>query len=66
MPDAVMFNLDGVLVDSEQLWNEAKRELVIVSGGHCREDAPRGMMGTSAPSASATGPRSCGAEGKHG
>lgn len=28
-----MFDLDGVLVDSEQLWNDAKRELVIVSGG---------------------------------
>jgi HAD superfamily hydrolase (TIGR01509 family) len=44
-----MFDLDGVLVDSEQLWNEAKRELVIASGGHWREDAPRAMMGMSAP-----------------
>lgn len=42
-----MFDLDGVLVDSEQLWNEAKRELVRAAGGCWREDAPRAMMGMS-------------------
>ncbi|HEY8762650.1 MAG TPA: HAD family phosphatase [Solirubrobacteraceae bacterium] len=47
MPDAVMFDLDGVLVDSEQLWNQAKEELVREAGGRWREDAPRAMMGMS-------------------
>jgi HAD superfamily hydrolase (TIGR01509 family) len=42
-----MFDLDGVLVDTEQLWNEAKRALVRAAGGRWREDAPRAMMGMS-------------------
>jgi beta-phosphoglucomutase-like phosphatase (HAD superfamily) len=33
VPGAVMFDLDGVLVDSEQLWNESKAELVREAGG---------------------------------
>jgi HAD superfamily hydrolase (TIGR01509 family) len=47
MADAVIFDLDGVLVDSEQLWNQAKEALVRAAGGHWREDAPRAMMGMS-------------------
>ncbi len=47
MPEAVIFDLDGVLLDSEQLWNRAKEELVREAGGHWREDAPRAMMGMS-------------------
>jgi HAD superfamily hydrolase (TIGR01509 family) len=53
MTDAVIFDLDGVLVDSEQLWNEAKHELVVETGGRWREDAPRAMMGMSSPEWSA-------------
>ena len=33
MPDAVIFDLDGVLVDSEQLWNGAKEAFVRETGG---------------------------------
>lgn len=47
MPEAVVFDLDGVLMDSEQLWNRSKEELVRESGGRWREDAPRAMMGMS-------------------
>ena len=47
MPAAVIFDLDGVLVDSEQLWNRAREELVRSSGGSWREDATRAMMGMS-------------------
>jgi HAD superfamily hydrolase (TIGR01509 family) len=46
---AVIFDLDGVLLDSEQRWNEAKHELVRDVGGHWREDAPVVMMGMSSP-----------------
>jgi HAD superfamily hydrolase (TIGR01509 family) len=46
---AVVFDLDGVLLDSEQRWNEAKAALVRESGGHWREEAPTVMMGMSSP-----------------
>jgi len=46
---AVVFDLDGVLVDSEQLWDDARRELVAERGGTWRDDATRAMMGMSAP-----------------
>jgi HAD superfamily hydrolase (TIGR01509 family) len=42
-----MFDLDGVLVDSERLWNQAKEALVREAGGCWREDAPHAMMGMS-------------------
>jgi HAD superfamily hydrolase (TIGR01509 family) len=45
--EAVIFDLDGVLLDSEQLWNQAKHDLVHATGGNWRDDAPRAMMGMS-------------------
>ncbi len=53
MPDAVIFDLDGVLLDSEQRWNEAKGALVREFGGRWSEDAPTAMMGMSSPEWSA-------------
>jgi HAD superfamily hydrolase (TIGR01509 family) len=47
--EAVVFDLDGVLLDSEPIWNEAKRELVEERGGRWNERAPRDMMGMSSP-----------------
>jgi HAD superfamily hydrolase (TIGR01509 family) len=44
---AVVFDLDGVVVDSEVIWNEVKRELTVETGGRWRDDAPRQMMGMS-------------------
>ncbi len=49
MTAAVIFDLDGVLLDSEQVWNEAKRELVIEHGGRWDDEAPHDMMGMSSP-----------------
>jgi HAD superfamily hydrolase (TIGR01509 family) len=46
---AVIFDLDGVLLDSEQRWNEAKEALVREAGGAWREEAPEVMMGMSSP-----------------
>lgn len=52
-PDAVIFDLDGVLLDSEQRWNEAKEALVRDAGGRWADDAPAVMMGMSSPEWSA-------------
>jgi HAD superfamily hydrolase (TIGR01509 family) len=53
MIDAVIFDLDGVLIDSEQLWNEAKEELVRSVGGRWLEEASTAMLGMSSPEWSA-------------
>jgi HAD superfamily hydrolase (TIGR01509 family) len=47
MPDAVIFDLDGVLLDSEQLWNQAKESIVREQGGRWLPDAPLVMLGMS-------------------
>ncbi len=44
-----MFDLDGVLVDSEHAWDQARRAVVAEAGGRWREEATRAMMGMSAP-----------------
>ena len=44
---AVIFDMDGVLVDSEAAWNEARREFTLQNGGSWRDDAQRKMMGMS-------------------
>jgi len=44
---AVIFDMDGVLIDSEHVWDEARRELTGELGGHWREEATRAMMGMS-------------------
>jgi HAD superfamily hydrolase (TIGR01509 family) len=46
---ALVFDLDGVLLDSEQVWNQAKEQVVRESGGRWHDDAPRRMMGMSSP-----------------
>ena len=47
MIDAVAFDLDGVLVQSEEVWDEARRELVRETGSEWTEAATREMMGMS-------------------
>jgi len=46
---AVVFDLDGVLVDSESVWDAARREVVARNGGRWQADATWAMMGMSSP-----------------
>jgi HAD superfamily hydrolase (TIGR01509 family) len=47
--EAVVFDLDGVLLDTEELWDEARRQLAEERGADWPEDAQRAMMGMSSP-----------------
>ena len=49
MPLAVVFDLDGVIVDSESAWAEAKHALVERVGGTWKPEATRAMLGMSSP-----------------
>jgi HAD superfamily hydrolase (TIGR01509 family) len=47
--EAVVFDLDGVLLDTEETWDEARRQLADERGGRWPADAQRAMMGMSSP-----------------
>ena len=47
MIEAVVFDLDGVIVDSEQVWDAAREALARERGGRWHENAQRDMMGMS-------------------
>jgi HAD superfamily hydrolase (TIGR01509 family) len=47
--DAVVFDLDGVVVDSEQVWDEVRERYARERGGRYGPEATRAMMGMSAP-----------------
>jgi beta-phosphoglucomutase-like phosphatase (HAD superfamily) len=46
---AVVFDLDGVIVDSEQVWDEVREQYTHETGGTYGPNAARDMMGMSAP-----------------
>jgi len=49
LTQAVVFDLDGVIVDSEQVWDEVREAYTRESGGTYVESATRDMMGMSSP-----------------
>jgi HAD superfamily hydrolase (TIGR01509 family) len=47
--DAVVFDLDGLLLDTERLWDEVREELARERGGQWSDRAQADMMGMSSP-----------------
>jgi HAD superfamily hydrolase (TIGR01509 family) len=47
--EAVVFDLDGVIVDSEHVWDEVRQQLAEERGGRWHDRASRDMMGMSSP-----------------
>jgi HAD superfamily hydrolase (TIGR01509 family) len=47
--EAVVFDLDGVLVDSERIWDEVRRAVVDEHGGTWTDEATRAQQGMSTP-----------------
>lgn len=45
--DAVVFDLDGVLIDSEQVWDTVRREVVAAADGRWEPDSTERMQGMS-------------------
>ena len=53
MIEAIVFDLDGVIVDSEQVWDDVREQLAQERGGRWHEGAQAAMMGMSSPEWSA-------------
>ena len=49
MIDGVVFDLDGLLLDSEQVWDDVRENLAHERGGRWHPGAQRDMMGMSSP-----------------
>jgi HAD superfamily hydrolase (TIGR01509 family) len=47
--DAVVFDLDGVLLQSEEVWDAVRKRYVRERGGRYDDEVQRAMMGMSAP-----------------
>lgn len=43
--EAVLFDLDGVIVDSETVWHAVRRDFTRANGGHWTEDDQKAVMG---------------------
>ena len=49
MIGAVVFDLDGVILETEEVWDDVRGRYVVEHGGRYDEEAQRAMMGMSAP-----------------
>ena len=49
MTEAVVFDMDGLLIDSEEVWDAVREQLVRERGGRYDAEIQRAMMGMSSP-----------------
>ena len=47
--EAVVLDLDGVLIEGEEVWDAVREQLVRERGGHWASGAQAAMMGMSSP-----------------
>ncbi|HEX6674514.1 MAG TPA: HAD family phosphatase [Actinomycetes bacterium] len=47
--EAIVFDLDGVLIEGEEVWDQVRQELARERGGRWGDDAQAAMMGMSSP-----------------
>jgi HAD superfamily hydrolase (TIGR01509 family) len=47
--EAVVFDLDGVLIQTEEIWDEVREAFIRERGGRYDDEAQRAMMGMSSP-----------------
>jgi HAD superfamily hydrolase (TIGR01509 family) len=45
--EAIVFDLDGVLIQTEEIWDEVRGDYIVRLGGRYDEEAQRAMMGMS-------------------
>jgi HAD superfamily hydrolase (TIGR01509 family) len=43
--ECVVFDLDGTLIESEQIWRDVRHEFVVANGGHWKPEAAAAMIG---------------------
>ncbi len=63
MIDAVIFDLDGVIIESEAIWEDVRVQLIAERGGHYPPGAQHAIMGMSSPEWSRYLHESLGVEG---
>lgn len=45
LPAAILFDLDGTLVDTDPLWNAAERDLLVTAGGKWNAETTKKLIG---------------------